>query len=195
VKPHRHAILYDVERWRKNRTILLFPAMVFVLVTIFSSTLRSNGSSTSLYSIVGAFLFALAASFWTRQRFSYLSVDGDNLVVRVMAGRQRIPLSEVRRAKVARLASKFARPEKRRYLPRPRNRWLDTDAVIIRLDSDAEDLVRLARLVGARCLDGNDLVVPVVDPERLVADIEEHRPVPVHAAGTAVAAKRSRRRR
>jgi hypothetical protein len=193
VKSRRYAILYDVERWRKNRTILLFPATVFVLVTIFSATLR-NGGSTSFYLLVGAFLYALALSFWTRQRFSYLSVDGDDLVVRVMAGRQRIPLSEVRRARVARLASKFSRPEKRGFLPRPRNHWLETDAVIVRLESDAQDLVRLARLVGSRCLDGNDLVVPVADPAALVAEIEEHRPAHGVAAAT-VAAKRSRRRR
>jgi hypothetical protein len=194
VKSRRYAILYDVERWRKNRTILLFPATVFILVTIFSATLR-NGGSTSFYSLVGAFLYALAASFWTRQRFSYLSVDGDDLVVRVMVGRQRIPLSQVRRARVARLASKFSRPEKRRFLPRPRNHWLETDAVIVRLDSDAQDLVRLARLVGSRCLDGNDLVVPVADPAALVAEIEEHRPAPAPVAAAVVAAKRSRRRR
>lgn len=193
MKPRRHAILYDVERWRKNRTILLLPGTVFLMVTIFSTTLRSNGGSTSFYSLVGAFLYALAASFWTRQRFSYVAVDGDHLALRMMLSRQRIPLSDVRRGRVARLASKFSRPERKRLLPRPRERWLERDAVILRLDTAVQDLVKLSRLLGPRGLDGNDLILVVADPDALLAEIEAARPAP--APAPVVAARPRRRRR
>jgi hypothetical protein len=190
--PRRHHILYDVVRWRRNRTWLLFPAMVCLLVTVFGSAIRSDGGSTQLYSLAGAFLFALALTLWTRQRFSYLAVEGEDLVVRVAMARYRLPLSQVRRARVARLASKFSRADRSRLLPRPRQQWLEREAVVARLDSDAAELIKLRRLLGARCLDGNDLVVPVADPAGLVADIEEHRPT---APAAATAPRRPRRKR
>jgi len=183
-----HAILYDVERWRGWRTWLLFPATVCLLVSVFVPTLK-GGQVPQLTSLTGAFLFALAASFWTRQRFTYVGVEGGDLVIRVFLMRQRIPLSEVRSVKIARLASRFARPERQRALPRPAHRWLQREAVIVRLETEPQRLVRLTRMLGARCMDGRDLVVPVSDPQRFVAEIEEARPEP------APAVRRGRRRR
>jgi len=189
---NRHANLYDVERWRGWRTWLLYPATVCLLVTILTPVLRHDqASNTSAFSLMGAFLYALAASFWARQRFSGISVEGDQLVVRVLLNRFRVPLAEVRSAKVARLESKFSRPDRMRALPRPARRWLDREAVVLRLDSDAAALVRLSRLLGPRCVDGRDLVVPVTAPQALVDEIAAHSPAPAPKA----AQPRRRRRR
>jgi len=188
----RHANLYDVERWRRNRTILLLPATVFGLVTLFTSTLRgAAGSGTQFYSLVSAFLYAGAAALWTRRRLSYLGVEGDQLLVRVMFNRVRIPLTEVRQVRVAKLRSKFGKPERRRVLPRPKDRWLEREALIVRLEAEPRALIKLTRLLGARCLDGRDLVVPVANPRDLAAEIEAARPAPEPVAP----ARRGRRRR
>src|SRR5437899_2564239 len=126
----RHINLYDVERWRRNRTLLLLPATVFLLVTLFSNTLPgAGGGSTQIFSLMSAFLFAIAAALWTRQRTSGLVVEGEELVARVMFNRVRIPLGDVRQVRVARLRSRFAKPERQKALPRPRAKWLDVEAV------------------------------------------------------------------
>lgn len=186
--PSRHAILYDVARWRRWRTWLLFPATVAFLVSVLTPLLRSGSSgSTSVYSVTAAFLYALAASLWTRRHFAYLAVEGDELLVRVVGSRLRIPLAEIRSARLARLESRFTGP-RRRLLPRPTREWLDREAVVIRLDSDARTLVRLTRMVGPRCVDGRDLVVPVETPRQLLDAIHRARPQ------TVVGSRRRRRR-
>ena len=188
----RHANLYDVGRWRRNRTLLVLPATVFFLVTLFSATLPGSAKGGGqVYSLVSAFLFAAAAALWSRQRLSNIAVDGEDLVVRVMFNRVRIPLSEVRQVRVARLRSRFGKPDRMRALPRPRARWLDVEAVFIRLDSEAKQLIKLTRLLGARCLDGRDMVVPVTEPQALAAEIEAARPAPLAVTG----ARKGRRRR
>jgi hypothetical protein len=189
----RHFNLYDVERWRGWRTWLLFPATVCLLVTVLTPLLRSGqGSNTSLFSLMGAFLYALAASFWTRQRFSWIAVEDDNLVVRLLLTRYRVPLADVRNARVVRLGSRFSRPDRIRLLPRPARRWLDREAVLLRLESEATVLNRLRRMLGPRSVDGKDLIVPVTDPQGLVDAITAHRPEPPPPkAGQ----RRSRRRR
>lgn len=185
----RHAVLYDVARWRRWRTWLLLPATISLLVTVLTPLLRPGAAgSTSLYSVTAATFYAVAASLWTRQRFAAVGVDGDALVVQVLAGKQRIPLSEVRSVRVMRLGSKFPTPQRRRVLPHPVKEWIDREAVVVRLESDPKVLVRIARLLGPRCVDGRDLVVPVADPERLVEEIAAARPAVVPAA-------RRRRRR
>ena len=188
----RHANLYDVERWRRNRTLLLLPATVFFLVTLFSNVLPgAAGGGTQFFTLVSAFLFAAAAALWSRQRLGGLAVEGDDLVARVMFNRVRIPLADVRQVRVAKLRSRFGKPERMKRLPRPRARWLDVEAVIIRLDSEAKQLIKLTRLLGSRCLEGRDLIVPVADPQALAAAIEAGRPAPVAVA----APRRGRRRR
>ena len=170
--PQRHPLLYDVERWRHWRLRLLALAVVCALPALIIGTQGKNSGLIQFYLLLSAFLFALAFAFWLRARFSWARVEDDALVIRVaLSGKQRIPMAEVRRAKLAKLRSVFDRPEKQRQLPRPRERWLDREALLLRLDEDAVDLVRLRRLVGPRCVVGRDLVLPVVDGPRLLGDI------------------------
>jgi hypothetical protein len=173
--PPRHPLLYDVERWRQWRFRLLGLAVVCLLPAILAGVRPSQANSavTQLYSLLAAFLFALALMFWLRARSSYMQVDGDELVVRVaVSGRQRIPLSEVRRARLAKLRTVFDKPEMKRLRPRPYPKWQDREALVLRVEGDAVNLVRLRRLLGARCLIGNELVVPVVDGPGLLGEIE-----------------------
>jgi hypothetical protein len=155
----------------------------------------SSGGLIQFYTLLSAFLFALAFAFWIRARFSWARVEDDVLVLRVaLSGRQRIPLSEMRRAKISKLRSVFDRPEKQRMLPGPRGSWLDREALMVRLDEDAVDLVRLRRLLGARCVMGRDLVLPVVEGPRLLGEIES-RIAPQRAAPAAAGGGRRRKRR
>jgi len=183
--PQRHPLLYDVERWRHWRLRLLLLAAVCLLPAVVIGTKGSQGGLIQFYMLVSAFLFALAFAFWLKARFSWARVEDDALVIRVaLSGKQRIPLEQMRRAKLARLRSVFDRPEKQRLLPRPRERWLDTETLLVRLDEDGIDLVRLRRLLGARCLIGRELVLPVVGGPQLLGDIQSRlAPLPVATGG------------
>ena len=171
--PQRHPLLYDVERWRHWRLRLLILGTVCLLPAALIGTRGSNGGLIQFYMLISAFLFALAFAFWLRARFSWARVEEDALVVRVaLSGKQRIPLTEMRRAKLTRLRAVFDRPEKQRSLPRPRERWLERETLLVRLDGEAVDLVKLRRLLGPRCVIGRELVLPVVNGPELLGDIE-----------------------
>jgi hypothetical protein len=192
----RHAILYDIERWRRYRWPLFILATVFLFATLLAPAFthgKSGGvtTATAPLSFAGAALYGFAFNFWLRQRYSSLAVDGEDLVVRRTGMSQRIPLTDVKRARVARIAATANKPERRRILPRPAERWLETEALTLRLDVPAEQLVRLRRLLGRYYVFENDLVVPVTDPDGLLRDIEEAMPKP--DPGTAPARRRRRR--
>jgi hypothetical protein len=192
----RHAILYDIDRWRRFRLPLLLLATGFLLATLLEPVLShgkggGGGGSTAPLSFAGAALYGFAFNFWLRQRFSTLAVEGDTLVVRRTGMSHRIPLTEVRRARVARISATVNKPERRRVLPRPVAKWLETEALTLRLDTPADQLVKLRRLLGKQFLFENDLVVPVADAEGLLREIEEGRPRSEPAPG----APRRRRRR
>jgi hypothetical protein len=190
----RHAILYDIDRWRRFRLPLLLLATGFLLATLLEPVFnhgKAGGGGTAPLSFAGAALYGFAFNFWLRQRFSTLAVEGDTLVVRRTGMSHRIPLTEVRRARVARVSATVNKPERRRVMPRPVAKWLDTEALTLRLDTPADRLVKLRRLLGKQFLFENDLVVPVADAEGLLREIEEGRPRPEPAPG----APRRRRRR
>jgi hypothetical protein len=189
----RHAILYDVDRWRRFRLPLLLLATGCLLATMLEPLLQHGrgAAGTAPLSFVGAAFYGFAFNFWLRQRFSTLAVEGEDLVIRRTGMSQRIPLAEVRRARVARVSATANKPERRRVLPRPVARWLETEALTLRLDTPAEQLVKLRRLLGRQFLFENDLVVPVVDVEGLLREIEAAMPRPEPAPP---AARRRRRR-
>ncbi len=192
-KPARHPILYDVERWRRYRTWLLLPATVFALAAVSLSVLNPTAGSAFGYAVVAVALFAIASSMWTRQRFTFLVREDDMLVIRTMAASRRLGPSDIERARVARLSAVFHRPERRRLLPRPTDRWLATEAITLRL-RDGVDRRALARLVGSRCVVDDLLVVPVVDPDGLLAELVQHVCPPPPVAGGGGARRRGRRR-
>jgi hypothetical protein len=195
--PQRHPLLYDVERWRQWRFRLLGLAAICLLPALLAGLRPSqaNAAVTQLYSLVAAFLFALALMFWLRARSSYMQIDGDDLVIRVaVSGRQRIPLVELRRARLAKLRTFFDKPEMKRLRPRPYPKWMDREAMVLRIESDAVDLVRLRRLLGARSVLGRDVVVPVVDGPGLLREIEALTAPPRPAPGSGGGSRRRKRR-
>ena len=189
----RHAILYDIERWRRMRLPLLVLATACLAATVVEPMFQHGKSSqsTTLISFAGAALYGLAFNFWLRQRFSSLAVEGEHLVVRRTGSTMRIALHEVKRAKVARISATANKPERRKVLPRPAERWLEEEAVTVRLETAADQLIKLRRLLGRQYLFENDLVVPVIDPHGLLAEIQDAMPRPEQAPGT----PRRRRRR
>jgi len=193
--PQRHPLLYDVERWRRWRWRLLLLATVCLLPAMVPGVRSSNSGLVQFYLLLGAFLYALAFVFWMRARFSWARVEDGALVIRVaLSGRQRIPLESMRRAKLGKLRGVFDRPEKQRALPRPHAAWLDREALMVRLDDDAGDLVRLRRLVGPRCLIGRDLVLPVTDGPGLLSDVAS-RLAPLRPPAATGGGGRRRKRR
>ncbi len=192
-KAARHPILYDVERWRKYRTWLLLPGTVFALTAVFLTLLKPTSGGAAGYAVIAACLYAVASSLWTRQHFTFLSCEGDQLVIHAMASTRRLGSDDIERAKLIRLSAVFHRPDRRRLLPRPAERWLATDAISVRL-RDTVDLRALRRVVGPRCVIDDLLVVPVLDAGGLCAEVAAHvcPPRPVVSAGNQ--RRRSRRR-
>jgi hypothetical protein len=189
----RHPILYDVARWRRLRTWLLLPATVFAMTALFTSLLRPASGGAFFDGVVSAGLYAIASSLWIRQRFSYLARDGDSLVVRAMAANRRLVAADIDRAKVVRLSAVFGRPERRRLLPRPTDRWLATEAISIRL-RDGVDLRALRRIAGVRCVIDDLLVVPIADADGLLAELREHVCPPRALTASGSPRRRGRRR-
>lgn len=188
----RHPNLYDVDRWRRYRTWLLLPATVFAMTALFTSLLRPSAGTAFGYAVVSAALFAIATSLWTRQRFSYLSCEGDSLVVRAMAANRRLNGEDIERAKVVRLSAVFGRPDRRSLLPRPTERWLATEAISVRL-RDGVDRRALRRIAGARCVIDDLLVVPVGDADGLLGELVVHV-CPPRAVVSGTPRRRGRRR-
>jgi hypothetical protein len=192
-KAARHPILYDVERWRKYRTWLLLPATVFALTAAFLTVLKPTSGGALGYAVIAACLYAVASSLWTRQRFTYLSCEDEQLVVHAMASTRRLGNDDIDRARLIRLSAVFHRPERRHLLPRPADRWLATEAISVRL-RDSVDLRALRRVVGPRCVFDDLLVVPVVDAGGLVADVVKHVCPPRPVVAAAGQRRRGRRR-
>jgi len=187
----RHRILYDVERWRRYRVLLLLPALALLVVIALDS--RSGHAGTgSLSGYAAAFLLSLLLSSWLRQRFGYLRVEGEDLVIHTLAARARVPLSTVRRPRVVRLGGAFERPERRRMMPRPASRWRDQEALSLRLGGDV-DLRRLRRLIGPKCVMDDELVVPVPDSRALLIEVSRASRAQATAA-TAPVRRRKRKR-
>src|SRR5258708_23888778 len=74
----RHAILYDIDRWRRFRLPLLLLATGFLLATLLEPVLAhgkggGGGGSTAPLSFAGAALYGFAFNFWLRQRFRPLA--------------------------------------------------------------------------------------------------------------------------
>jgi hypothetical protein len=192
--PQRHPLLYDVERWRRWRLRLLLLATVCLAPALLIGTRSSNSGLIQAYLLLSAFLYALALVFWMRARFSWARVEDDALVIRVaLSGKQSIPVADMRRARLAKLRAYFDRPEKQRALPRPLTTWLDREALCVRLEEEAGDLVRLRRLVGPRCLHGRDLVLPVVDGQGLLGDIDSKLAAQRPSAAASGGRRRKRR--
>ena len=192
-KAARHPILYDVERWRKYRTWLLLPATVFALTAVFLTVLKPTSGGAVGYAVVAACMYAVATSLWTRQRFTYLVCEADQLVIRAMASTRRLGGGDIERARLVRLSTVFHRPERRHLLPRPAERWLATDAISLRL-RDGVDLRALRRVVGPRCVIDDLLVVPVVDAGGLFAEVVAQVCPPHPASPTGGTRRRGRRR-
>jgi len=175
----RHALLYDIERWRRFRLPLLVIATGCLGAVLIGSFVRASASSgTSPLSFLGAGFYGLAFNLWLRKRFSSLAVEKGCLVVRRIGATARLPLVHVRRARVGRVSVIVNRPDRQRRLPRPASRWLAEEALIVRFDVDPQELVRVGRLLGRPFLFESDLVAPVVDPHGLLREIDEAMPEP-----------------
>ena len=195
--PQRHPLLYDVERWRQWRFRLLGLAVLCLVPAALSGVQKVDPTILQLYSLFAAFLCSLALMFYLRKRGSYVQVEGEELVVKIaVSGRQRIPLSELRRPRMVKLRAVFDRPELSRIRPRPWHKWEDREALSLRIDSDAVDLVKLRRLLGPKCVLGREVVVPVVDGQRLLREMgrfeEPERATPGAGASRGAARRRKR---
>jgi hypothetical protein len=188
----RYPNLYDRDRWRRYGFALVVIGIVTLGIGLFLDA-RDSPQPASGWVLAGTIAIGLATSFWLRQRYSYLRLEGDRLLFRVMLVSQRIDLSDVRRARVLRLGAALERGPGRRSVQPPR-RWRETDALILRLRQPDDG--RLRRLLSRRCVFEDEVVVPVGDAAELQREIEAAlAPVrPAEPRARAGSRRRGRRR-
>ena len=155
--------LYDRDRWRRFGYPLLGLGIVCVIVGAIFDSQKDTGTANVLL-VAAALGLGLSVSLWMRQRYSYLRLEGDQLFFRYLTVSVRLDVTEVRRARVAKLVAALQR---RGRAPRSLS---GADALVLRLRSP--DSGRLRRLLSRRCVFGDELVIPLHDAVLLQRQIE-----------------------
>lgn len=185
----RYPNLYDRDRWRRYGFALTVVAIIALAVGVALVAVQGKQPAGN-WLLLGALALGLATSFWLRQRFSYVRLDGQQLFLRVLLVTQRIDLAEVRRARVARLGAALERRPGGRPVRTPR-RWRDADALVLRLRHPDDG--RLRRMLGRRCVFEDEVVVPLGDAALLQREIEVAM-APLRATAESAPRAQSRRR-
>jgi hypothetical protein len=190
----RYPNLYDADRWRRYGWALVVFAVATLGVGIWLSAAGgSTQAGAANWFLVGAASLGLAIVLWLRQRFSYLELQGDQLVCRVLLVSQRIALDEIRRVRVGPLGEALEKRGGGRSV-RPPRRWRNADALILRLRHPDDG--RLRRLLSRRCVFEDEVVVPLGEAGSLQHEIEALlTAVSFPDAGAARRSARRRRRR
>jgi hypothetical protein len=187
--PERFPNLYDRDRWRRYGFPMLGLSVVgVVLGAVFEG--RKDTGTANAWLLLAAAGLGLAVSQWMRQRYSYVRLDGDQLVFRFLTVSARLDLVEVRRARVAKLVATLQRRAK------TRRSLSDADALVLRLRHP--DAGRLRRVLTRRCVFGDELVIPLgnaaVLQRRIEAVLSPQRQVRDDETRTTPSRRRSRRR-
>jgi hypothetical protein len=177
--------LYDRDRWRRYGFSLLAVGVVcLVLGAVFDS--RKDQGEANVWLIAAAVTLGFAISLWMRQRYSFARLDGDQLFFRYLTVTVRIDLTEVRRARVGKLAAAV------RGRARTPRRLADVDALILQLRHP--DTTRLRRLLTRRCVFEDEVVIPLAGAAILQRELEAALSPRRHAEGEETHPSRSRRR-
>jgi hypothetical protein len=113
--------------------------------------------------------------FFTLHRASYLSVEDSGLRVRNGVRSATVPYTAVARVRKQALEAAFTAPDRRRYVNRFVRRLAREPAVYIRIEKrQAAVAQELEKRLGRRFVHGLDLVLPITDPEGLMAEVKGH---------------------
>ena len=179
--------LYDRDRWRRyGYSLTIVGVLCVVLAAVFES--RKEEGVGQVWLISSALTLGLAISLWMRQRYSYARLDGGQLVFRYLTVTVRIDLVEVRRARIAKLASAV---QGRARTPKG---LAGVDALVLQLRNP--DTARLRRMLTRRCVFDEELVIPLAGAAVLHRQIEAALPPQrrAEASETHPNPNRSRRR-
>ena len=161
--PERFPNLYDLDRWRRYG----YPLLGLAVVGLVAGTIlevRHSPTPANDWLVLAAAGLGLASSLWLRQRYSFVRLEGEQLLFRVLTVSVRVDLAEVRRARVGRLAPLLERRA------RPPRRLAGSEALVLRLRQG--DGVRLRRLLSRRCVFDDEVVVPLGNAAQLHRQIE-----------------------
>ena len=161
--PERFPNLYDRDRWRRYGFPLIGLAVVGLVAGIIFEV-RHSPAPASDWLVLAAAGLGLASSLWLRQRYSYVRLEGEQLLFRVLTVSVRLDLTEVRRARVGRLAPLLERHA------RPPRRLAGSEALDLHLRQG--DSGRLRRLLSRRCVFDDEVVVPLGNAAQLHRQIE-----------------------
>ena len=153
----RHPILYDLVRWRRYRLWLAVLALGCYAAAVVLNQTQPQGVLWNAVSLAGTLSVSALVALWLRSRFSYLRVDGDSLIIRLMLVRLRLRADAIHSVQVTPMG-RFAG---RRRMTRSLQRWAEVPAFIIRTREASGASARLARSAGARFAWNHDLVFPV----------------------------------
>lgn len=165
----RYAIRYALERWKDSRWFIVWLVLVLLLFAVF---LRPKGQSLAVLLIPSIEAVVIGGGYlailFIGQRASYLEVGAEGLRVRYWRYglvSLEIPYAAVTRIRRQPLDVAFAAQERRIYRNRFTRRLGREPAIYIRIDRRHEALLTQAqRRLGGRFVLGQDLVLPISDP-------------------------------
>ena len=136
--PDHFPNLYDRHRWRRWGYPLLAAGIVALVVgAIFQG--QKNTGAANIWLVVAAAGLGLSISLWMREHYSFVRLDETQLFFRYLTTTARLDLVDIRRVRVAKLASAL------QGRARPPRGMADTEALVLRLRS--ADTGRLLRRV------------------------------------------------
>lgn len=153
----RHALLYDLVRWRRYRFwLILGSAIGFALELLLqtrSQTLRNIGQYIGL---AATLCISALLVLGIRTRFSYLQVKDKQLKIRILLFSQILDRDAIQSVSFVPMQKAAGRNR----LPLTLRRWGETPALVLR-PQDVSICQRVVRGAGQRFVWGNDIVIPV----------------------------------
>lgn len=157
----RFYIRYAIQRWDDAKWFV--GTFILMLAVLLGYRLVQGRVD---YLFLGALALELLFFGWLYafRRLAYLEVLSDRLLVRYLFQRAEIPIAGVTRVRKQPLQAAFQQPERRRHLNRFVRRLLRQPAAFIRIDRRQPELLELITAsLGARMVNGQDLVLPITD--------------------------------
>ncbi len=166
----RFYIRYAQLRWNDSRWFgAAFLVATLVLIALALSRHQDPAGFVGILVLYVLFLASLYAIY----RTSYLEIGADELRIRTALRTIPLPYTSLTRIRKQPLEVAFQPADRRRYLNRFVRRLAREPAVYLRVDRrNPELLSELERRLGRRVVVGQDIVLPITDPDAFVGEVK-----------------------
>lgn len=162
----RFYIRYAIQRWDDAKW---FVGTFILMLAVLLGYRMTQGRVDYLFVVALVVELLFLVGLYAFRRMAYLEVLSDRLLVRYLFQRAEIPIALVTRVRKQPLQAAFQQPDRRRYLNRFVRRLLRQPAAFIRIDRREPQLLEVvAASLGARMVNGQDVVLPITDLDTFV---------------------------